>query len=262
MRARVHSNLDSATFGTSFCSTAPLATRRRLYLMRHGSVTYFMPDGKPVPPETVLLNELGVEQARAAGKLFAEHGVQFDRVITSGLERTEQTARHVLTTAGLHVTTEQRPGLQEIRGGRLAAIAEKDLLQSFTAATDGVVDEDVQFLGGETVGEMLDRVLPEIDAIRADKNWDTLLLVLHGGVNRAILSYLVTGQRQLLGAFEQSPACINVLDIGEAPVDIVLRMVNLSPLDWLQPGNRKTTMEVLFEQYTRYRKKYGERTNV
>ena len=156
------------------------------------------------------------------------------------------------------MTIEQRQQLQEIRGGRLANIAEKDLLQSFTAATDGVVNEDAQFLGGETVGQLLDRVLPDVDAIRADKNWDTLLLVLHGGVNRAILSYLITGQRQLLGAFEQSPACINVLDIGEAAVDVMLRAVNLSPLDWLQSDNRKTTMEVLFEQYTKYRREQAD----
>ena len=236
--------------------------RRRIYLMRHGSVNYFTPEGRPLPPETVPLNERGIEQARAAGNLFAEHGVRFDRVITSGLARTEHTARHVLAAVGHTGPVEQRPQLQEIRGGRLATIAEKDLLQSFTAVTDGVVHEDVQFLGGETVGQMLDRVLPEVDAIRADKNWDTLLLVLHGGVNRAILSYLITGQRQLLGAFEQTPACINVLDIGDAAADVVLRAVNLSPLDWLQPGNRKTTMEVLFEQYTKYRQKLGEQENV
>ncbi len=236
--------------------------RRRLYLMRHGSVTYFAPDGKPIHPETVPLNERGIEQARAAGQLFSEQGIQFDRVITSGLPRTEETALHVLNVMGHTHPVQQRIAMQEIRGGRLASIAEQDLLQSFTAATDGVVDEDVKFLGGETVRQMLDRVLPEVDAIRADPDWDTLLLVLHGAVNRAILSYLVTGQRQLLGAFEQSPACINVLDIGEARVDVVLRVVNLSPLDWLQHNNRKTTMEVLFEQYSKYRRKYGEELNV
>lgn len=230
--------------------------------MRHGSVSYFTADGKPVNPETVPLNKLGIEQAEAAGRLFANHGVQFDRVITSGLERTIETATLVLKGAASRLTMEQRPRLQEIRGGRLADIAEKDLLQSFTAATDGVVNEAAQFLGGETVGQLLDRVLPEIDAIRTDTNWNTLLLVLHGGVNRAILSYLVTGQRQLLGAFEQSPACINVLDLGVATADVVLRAVNLSPLDWLQPGNRKTTMEVLFEQYTKYRRKLEEQANV
>ena len=149
--------------------------------------------------------------------------------------------------------------MQEIRGGRLANIAEADLLHAFTAATDGVVDESAQFLGGESVGALLDRVLPELDAIRAEKDWDILLLVLHGGVNRAILSYLVTGQRQLLGAFEQSPACINVLDLGDARRDIVLRVVNLSPLDWLQAGNRQTTMEVLFEQYSKFRKNHSQK---
>ena len=230
--------------------------------MRHGSVSYFTADGKPVHPETVSLNTLGIEQAEAAGKLFADYNVQFDRVITSGLARTVETATLVLKTTAARLTIEQRPRLQEIRGGRLADIAEKDLLQSFTAATDGVVNEAAQFLGGETVGQLLDRVVPEMDAIRADTNWNTLLLVLHGGVNRAILSCLITGQRQLLGAFEQSPACINVLDLGEATADVVLRAVNLSPLDWLQPGNRKTTMEVLFEQYTKYRKKVGEQANV
>lgn len=230
--------------------------------MRHGSVSYFSADGKPVHPETVPLNTLGIEQAEAAGKLFADYNVQFDRVITSGLPRTVETAKLVLKATAARLTIEQRPRLQEIRGGRLADIAEKDLLLSFTAATDGIVNEAAQFLGGETVGQLLDRVVPEMDAIRADKNWNTLLLVLHGGVNRAILSCLITGQRQLLGAFEQSPACINVLDLGEATADVVLRAVNLSPLDWLQPGNRKTTMEVLFEQYTKYRKKVGEQANV
>ncbi len=225
--------------------------------MRHGSVSYFTSEGKPLPPETVPLTPFGIEQARAAGELFAAHGVRFDRVITSGLNRTAQTAQHVLAATGHSGPIEIRPNLQEIRGGRLATIAEKDLLQSFTALTDGVVNEDVQFLGGETVGGMLDRVLPEIDALRADTDWDSLLLVLHGAVNRAILSYLITGQRQLLGAFEQSPACVNVLDIGDGRLDVILRMVNLSPLDWLQAGNRRTSMEMLFEQYSTYRARHA-----
>ena len=231
--------------------------RRRIYLMRHGSVSYFTPEGRPLPPETVPLTPFGIEQARAAGELFAAHGVRFDRVITSGLHRTTQTAQHVLAAIGHSGPIETRANLQEIRGGRLATIAERDLLQSFTALTDGVVDEDVQFLGGETVGAMLDRVLPEIDALRNDADWDSMLLVLHGAVNRAILSYLVTGQRLLLGAFEQSPACVNVLDIGDARLDVILRMVNLSPLDWLQAGNRRTSMENLFDQYAKYRARFG-----
>ena len=62
--------------------------RRRIYLMRHGSVTYFDEAGKPHLPETVPLNEAGRTQAAAAGQSFAADGIRFDRVIVSGLPRT------------------------------------------------------------------------------------------------------------------------------------------------------------------------------
>ena len=39
--------------------------RRRIFLMRHGSVTYFDSAGKPFLPESVPLNAQGREQATA-----------------------------------------------------------------------------------------------------------------------------------------------------------------------------------------------------
>ena len=42
-----------------------LPRRRRLYLMRHGSVDYFRADGTPVLPETVPLNADGERQEQA-----------------------------------------------------------------------------------------------------------------------------------------------------------------------------------------------------
>ncbi|HEX7687609.1 MAG TPA: phosphoglycerate mutase family protein, partial [Burkholderiaceae bacterium] len=64
--------------------------------MRHGSVDYFAADGTPVPPYAVPLNATGRAQADAAGALFAQAGVAFDRVIASGLARTVETATRVL----------------------------------------------------------------------------------------------------------------------------------------------------------------------
>ena len=78
--------------------------------------------------------------------------------------------------------------------------------------------------------------------------WDTALAVLHGGVNRAILSYALTGERLFLGHFEQAPGCINVLDVGDA---WIVRAVNVSPLDLLYEHSRETTMERLWAQYRR-----------
>ncbi|MFN8696099.1 MAG: histidine phosphatase family protein [Burkholderiales bacterium] len=230
--------------------------RRRIYLMRHGAVSYFNADGTPVVPETVPLNATGRMQADAAGALFAAHGVAFDRVITSSLNRTLETAQRVLAQLDQRdspvPTPIQIPALDEIRGGRLRDIPPAQLEQSFIAVLQGTTSLDTRFLGGESVAEMLARVTPEIDALRADPTWQTALLVLHGGVNRGVLSYLLSGTHLMLGGLEQTPACINVIDVGAEPRDVIVRATNLSPTDWLQHEVRTSTMEVLFVQYAQY----------
>lgn len=227
--------------------------RRRVYLMRHGSVTYFDGDGRPYEPDSVPLNDLGRAQATAAGKVFAAANFHFDRVIVSGLPRTVETATRVLAETGQGCSLEPWPDLEEIRGGKLASISNEDLRDAFTGAFEGVVPEHKQFLGGETIGQLLDRVHPSIDRLRADPEWDTVLLVLHGGVNRAILSYALTGQRLFLGNLAQTAGCINALDVGAAAADWVVRMVNYSPPSALQSESRSTTMEALLEQYKKFR---------
>lgn len=229
------------------------AERRRVYLMRHGSVTYFDDSGKPYLPETVALNPAGQDQADAAGRAFREAGVRFDRVIVSGLPRTVETAQRVLAASGQQIALETWPELHEIRGGRLSTIPTQELRRAFTGAFEGVVQEDQRFLGGESVGEMMDRVHPAIGRLRALPDWDTVLLVLHGGVNCAILSLALTGQRLFLGGLSQAAGCINALDVGDDPRDWVVRFVNYVPPGPLQPAARSTTMEQLFEQYRKGR---------
>jgi probable phosphoglycerate mutase len=217
--------------------------------MRHGSVTYFDAAGKPVLPETVPLNEQGRMQTTAAGRIFADAGIRFDRVIISGLPRTVETAARVLAETGQDITPEQWPELVEIKGGKLAAIPEAELREAFIGAFQGVAPEHKRFLGGESIGELMDRIHPAIDRLRADPEWDTVLLVLHGGVNRAILSYALTGQRLFLGNLAQTAGCINALDVGSDPYDWVARIINYSPPSVLQAESRGTTMEALFHQY-------------
>ena len=237
----------------------PTPKRRRVYLMRHGAVTYFDETGRPVPsPENVPLNELGRSQTTAAGKIFAAENIVFDRVIVSGLPRTVETAQRVLAEMPAMqergFTLEQWPELQEIRGGKLAEIPEHELAQAFIGAFEGTVQEDRRFLNGESVGEFLDRVIPAIARLRALPDWDTVLLVLHGGTNRAILSHAITGgERVFFGSLAQTAGCINVLDVGDEPGDWVLRMSNFSPPSPTHLGSRLTTMEVLLQEYLRHR---------
>jgi probable phosphoglycerate mutase len=164
-----------------------------------------------------------------------------------------ETAARVLGVTGQATVPEVWPELEEIRGGRLSAIPLDDLKNAFTGAFEGLVPDSQRFLGGESVGELMDRVHPALARLRADPSWDTVLLVLHGGVNCAILSFALTGQRLFLGGLAQAPGCINALDVGEDERDWVVRCVNHSPPDPLQPAARATTMELLFEQYRKSR---------
>jgi probable phosphoglycerate mutase len=207
--------------------------------MRHAEVSYFE-SGLPVPPDDVPLTEAGREQAGAAGDALA--GIAFDRVLTSGLPRTLETAR--LVAPG--VEPESWPDLRELKSGRLLDIPPGELEAAFLDAFKDVVPGDARFLGGETIDELFDRILPALERLRADETWDVVLAVLHGGVNRAIVSYALTGGRTFLGNLEQAPACVNVLDVGD---DWIVRAVGVTPYDPAHLRGRTTTMEELWSQF-------------
>ncbi len=207
--------------------------------MRHGAVSYF-DHGRPLRPEDVPLTVAGRDQAYAAASML--RGIDLDRVITSGLPRTEETARIVAPD----LEPEAWPELRELETGRLADIPEDELELAFTHAFRDVVPEDARFLAGETIGSLFDRVLPALDRLLAADDWDVALAVLHGGVNRAILSRALTGGRTFLGNLEQAPACVNVLDVGD---DWIVRAVNVTPYDLPHLEGRSTTMEELWQQF-------------
>jgi broad specificity phosphatase PhoE len=212
--------------------------RRRIYLMRHAQVRYF--EGRH--PEEVVLTEEGRRQAEAAAGALRE--IHFDRVVTSGLARAEETARIVAPG----VAAEARYALREIESGDIRGLAPDEVQAMMTAAFRGIVPLESRFLGGETVAALFDRVLPEIDGLVASDDWDVALLILHGGVNRAILGYALTGDRVFLGGFEQAPGCINVLDVGAS--GWIVRSVAQLPYDPVHAHQlRLTTMEQLWQEY-------------
>ncbi|MDH4115259.1 MAG: histidine phosphatase family protein, partial [Burkholderiaceae bacterium] len=213
--------------------------------------------GRPYPPDDVPLTARGVEQARAMGTAIAASGVRIDRAITSGLVRTRTTAEHVLRAAAAAPPVEHRAELQEIRGGPLASIPDAELRSAFIGAFEGPVPRETRFLNGETIGELLDRTLPAIQRLLAEDDWDTVLVVLHGGVNRGILSWFLTGQPVFLGGLAQDPGCLNVIDVGPSVATSIVRVVNFCALDTLQTASRLSTMEHLLGQYMKLRSSRG-----
>ncbi len=207
--------------------------------MRHAQVRYF----EGVHPEQVVLTEDGRRQAEAAAAELAP--VQFDRVITSGLLRTLETACIVAPDR----EPESRYALREIESGDIRGLPPDEVQAMMTAAFRGIVPPETRFLGGESIDELLDRVVPEVDALVSDPDWDVALLVLHGAVNRAILSRALTGERVFIGGFEQAPGCINVLDV-RSDGQWIVRAVNHLAYDPAHvDAPRTTTMEQLWQEY-------------
>jgi broad specificity phosphatase PhoE len=212
-------------------------TRRRIYLLRHGQVAYFV-DGHPVDPDDVRLTDDGRRETEQTAAALA--GITFDRVITSGLPRAIETAQIVAPER----EPEAWPELRELAGGRLAELPDPEA--AFVAAFSGSLSEDATFLGGETIGSLLDRALPAIQRLAGETDWDIALVVAHGGTIRAILSYALTGGRAFLGNFELAPASFSILDVGD---DWIVRAVNVTPYDLRHTRTRLRTMEELWAQY-------------
>lgn len=229
----------------------PDAPRRRIYLLRHGDVNYFDADGKPVAdPNAVPLTAKGHAEARAAGEWFCRTGVRgFDRVVTSNLPRTQQTAADLLDAMGLQSTRpETWPELREIQGGtrqQLAAMTQDQRKRAAEAFLQPRVGADERLFGGESVAEARARILPALERLRAQQ-WDTVLIVAHTLTNQVILTEALTGSPEVYTRLEQTTGCINVLDVGAQRDDWVVRAVDVCP-----ESTRYRTRESLVDRLKR-----------
>jgi probable phosphoglycerate mutase len=220
------------------------ASRRRIYLLRHGEVSYFDNDGRPFRPGTVPLNVEGRLQAEAAARALAE--IPIDRAVSSTLQRSVDTLS--IVAAGRKVAQEMCEEFCEIQPGRLADIPVDAVEAAFLGAFGRSIGEDTRFLVGETFGSLQERVLSGYRRLLNDVGWRQLLLVAHGGVNRVILCEALGIGLAGFGAIEQDAGCINIIDIDDHGRGLV-RLINYTPLNPLKKGVDLTTMERLYLQY-------------
>lgn len=236
------------------------SSRRRIYLLRHGHVRYADRSGNLVAdPDQVPLSEKGRDQADAAGAYLKSVGIErFDKVISSSLPRTIETATRALASHGQGGAPEAWPELREIKGGhgpgggRWTSSPEEmaEILASFSRLH---VPLETRWMGGESAGDACDRVLPALQRLLADDSWQTALLALHNMVNVVILSHVLTGGRAYLGALEQNFGCINVLDVGARPHDWIVRALNICPEPSHYERTRAHSLEIMAEQTARRR---------
>ena len=96
----------------------------KLYLMRHGQTLFNVLKRKQGWCDSPL-TDLGIEQARGAGRWFAEHGVAFDHAYSSTSERAVDTLELVLAESGQgDLAYERVKGLKEWNFGSFEGLTE------------------------------------------------------------------------------------------------------------------------------------------
>ncbi len=226
--------------------------RRRVILIRHADVNYFDEAGRPLPTEQLPLSVRGRAQAAELANVLADEPI--DRVVTSGLERTDATARTIVGGSALEL--ERESDLAEIRPGPLKdwaaelAATPGGIEQFFVESLARKVGPTDRFLGGEEYGAFRERVIPAYTRIVDGSDWRVLLLVAHGGTNRAILSHVLGAPLECFGRLEQDAGCINIIDV-DADGHAFVRLLNYTEYERTKRGLRLTTMEQIFTQSRR-----------
>ncbi|MDF1721729.1 MAG: histidine phosphatase family protein [Minwuia sp.] len=227
----------------------PTANRRRVYLMRHGDVRYYDDAGMRVAdPDLVPLTERGLDQARMMGELLAD--TNFDKAYCTGLLRTRQTAEGALggrTAPELAVA----PDLREIKSGATDLMTRAEAVNEFVYSMEHAAKPGARFARGEAYADFYARVTRGIEEVLVQDDWKSMLIVAHGGTNRAILSWLTGGGLATMYAYEQDTAALNIFDVDVIDGAITrryLRMLNYRPDDVLKTVDWRTTLERTFAQ--------------
>jgi broad specificity phosphatase PhoE len=140
------------------------------------------------------LTERGRRQAQAIADELAS--VKFDRIVSSDLSRTRDTAEAIANRQGLRV--EVFPELREIDVGDRTGKPFDEARGLPNWSDDGFV----AWPGGETLDKVVTRVLGAIERLTRESPGKTILVVGHGGVNRILLSHFLG----ILPKLDRTPA--------------------------------------------------------
>jgi probable phosphoglycerate mutase len=222
--------------------------RRRVYLARHGDVSYFDSSeehGDDDPP----LNATGRAQAEVLGQLLAD--VPIDLAACTGLQRTRQTAELAIGPRPLEIAVFE--GLREAQTGTFEEVDSAEEMEAmFVGAFDNADVPGANFLTGESYSDLWARVATAWQALLARDDWSQALVAAHGVVNRTILAQALGAGPKIYRRLEQDMGCLNVLDIdGQGPDARVayVRLVNFTPYNATKAGMHETTLEMLWRQF-------------
>lgn len=186
-----------------------LAPATRLYLVRHGEVVREKPDTYNGQRD-VALTAAGIAQLERVADRLASAPIR--AVYSSTLQRSRLGAEQIAKRHGLPVVS--YPDLREKHFGAWEGLTYNDVAERFPEDWARWLADppSVRPAGGETYGEMRDRVMNTLAGILEKHPQEAVALVAHGGVNRAILCHALGLDLKYVFRIEQDYGALNILD--------------------------------------------------
>lgn len=133
------------------------------------------------------LHAIGLEQADASAKYVLEN-YKIDRVYSSDLCRASRTAQPIADGLGLPLELDKR--LREIDMGLWQGLGYDEAIARFpeTERIRKACLGKLRYDGGESYGDVMERVRAFADEVLAENEGKTVVLASHGGTIRALFS--------------------------------------------------------------------------
>ena len=190
----------------------------KIYLIRHGE-TDFNKQGKEwgQPTETSL-NEIGIKQSRKLAQRINE--INLDKLFSSDLKRSLQTAEIVSKAMGIPIITDQR--LREYDPGEADPSSEKWIEKYRWLLNLGMSKYDIRPFGGENIWDLIKRVKSFLDDLERENG--IIVIISHSGVNSTLINLSQGREKDNFLNIKQDNACINILDFMKGKW--VIRTIN------------------------------------
>ena len=165
---------------------------QRVFIVRHGETDYNA-QHRWQGQIDVPLNALGLQQAEKLGTHFKN--IDLDAVFSSDLSRAYETALAIAKPKGLDIIKDAR--LREMALGAFEGLTRPELDERFPQEVESwYASDDYAPPNGESRSQTLARAYEAWQELIAHEQYETILLLSHGGTMRQLLKKVIPNQME------------------------------------------------------------------
>ncbi|WP_224991903.1 histidine phosphatase family protein [Acinetobacter pittii] len=223
----------------------------RIYLVRHGHVSYFDADKNPINPKFAQLSERGIEQIQGLAHQLRD--INFEKIYSSTMPRSIQTAEILNSYQNEPKDIMSFDDIREIKAGRLREIsfdrAELEIKKAYQFHKNNLE----LFVQGESWSLFINRVLAWFEKIILTANKDqNILISSHDIVNRILINWVYGHDCKDVYSQEQDYGCLNILDLkieNQIVISKRIKLQNFTAYNLIKNELFNSAMDDVYETY-------------